>query len=105
MANIHLLGKHEQRDDETLAYTFDVSAVTPSPASPSCSVLDITDKDNPVAGGTLSGTATVSGTNVTTQLLGSLTEGKTYRLITTFTDGGSQTWSRYYDITCVGDND
>lgn len=105
MANIHKLGDLEQRDDETVAYTFDVSAVTSTPAAPSCSILDITDRDNPVAGGTLSGTATVSETNVTTQLLGSLTEGKVYRLITTFTDGGSQTFSRYYDITCVGDND
>ena len=105
MANIHKLGTVEQRDDETVAYTFGVSALTSSPASPACSILDITDADNPVAGGTLSGTATVSGTNVTTQLVSGLTEGKIYRLITTFTDGGSQTWSRYYDITCVGDND
>ena len=105
MANIHKLGSVEQRDDETIAYTFGVSAITSSPASPACSVLDITDVDSPAAGGTLTGSASVSGTNITTQLLGTLTEGKVYRLITTFTDGASQTWSRYIDVTCVGDND
>lgn len=103
----HEIAEVRQRDDEDRPYTFDASAITDDPQGVSCTLKDVTDEDSVTTpAGKLSGVASVSEANITTQSVGNLKEGRTYRLITTFTAGASgPQYARYFTIVATGDGD
>lgn len=71
--------------DESIAYQFDFTPWSASATAPSCVLYNLT------AGGTvpMSGTATISGGTVTSNIVSGLLNGYTYRLVCNVTIGAN----------------
>lgn len=86
-----------QGNDESIAYVFDWSNVG-TPTSPECTLTDILGQTD-LSSTNLSGSASVSGDNVTSPLVTALSAGVQYRLTCTVTISGN-TFSSYQVIIC-----
>jgi hypothetical protein len=78
-----------------------VSNIASSPTSPTNAATDITDdeSESDVSGTVLSGSASVAGDVITSQLVSSLTAGQDYRIAYTFTLSGN-TLGAYFILHC-----
>ena len=86
-----------QGSTESIAYTFDWSDIG-TPTSPTCALKSI-DEQTDYTATNLSGSASVSGDNVTSPLVQSLSAGSQYKLICTVTISGN-TFTSYQVIIC-----
>ena len=102
MSNIHKLGEINQRPNESISYTVDVSNVGSSPTVNSVTAYE-RQNDNTwsdVSATVLSGSNTVSADVITTKLIGSLTDGRTYHIVVNYTISG-ETYDDYLVINCT----
>lgn len=79
-----------QHSSAVLPVTVDVTAFgMSSPSIDGTTCYDITDPDNvsDVSGSVLTGTASVSTTSLTTRILTPAANNKSYKIVTTITDG------------------
>lgn len=77
--------------DETFPYTVDISGIiSATPTSATGALFDVTANNTDVSTDVLSGTATISSTNITTESFtsGSLTAGHEYRFEVKFVANG-----------------
>jgi hypothetical protein len=87
-----------QGGDEEIAYEFELSAWG-TPTSPSVKIYDLNDDNKDVSVTCLSGSASVSGTKVTTPKVHDLTAGGVYRMVCQVTISGN-VMSAYCDVYC-----
>ena len=102
MSSIHFINKYRQRPNESIAYTFDTTALGGSPTGVTQDCKAIGSTSSTDASAKITGSVSVSGDNITTGLLGSLTDGTPYHLIITFTIGGN-TLQYYWIVECTDD--
>lgn len=76
------MGRNEKK-----AFTLDTTPWGGSPATPVCTLFDITDVETDVSGTKLSGSASVAGAIITTPLVQLLTVGSQYLLEIKWTKG------------------
>lgn len=91
-----LEGKQYQGEDESIAYTLDVTAVGSSPTSVAVVVKDITNDETVTATVMPTGSASVSGNVITLPALKLLTAGVLYRVEVKYTISGNILESYFY---------
>ena len=97
----HLIARENQRPNELIARTLDVSAVGSGPTSPTLKVYEITSTAAvDVTSAVASGTPSVSGNIITTQKVGTLTDGKMYQVELKFTLSGN-VLEYYWILDCT----
>lgn len=91
-----LEGKQYQGEDESIAYTLDVTAVGSSPTSVAVVVKDITNDETVTATVMPTGSASVSGNVITLPALKLLTADVLYRVEVKYTISGNILESYFY---------
>lgn len=97
-------GVQEQTDLEEIAYGVDCGDYPGDPASiVSVEAYDMSVADGPVnvTSSVLNGSASISGTVITTPSVEDLTPGKRYRIRIAYVANDSNTYEVYFDIDCV----
>lgn len=89
-------GKQYQGEDESIAYTLDVSAIGSSPTSVSVVVKDVTNSATVTATVMPTGSASVSGDVITLPALTLLTAGVLYRVEVKYTITNNVLESYFY---------
>ncbi len=101
MAVEHLITRETQRPNEIIARTLDVSPVGSSPTSPTLTVYEVTSTAaTDVTSGVASGAPTVAADVITTQHVGTLTDGKMYQVVIKFVLSGN-TLEYYWILDCT----
>lgn len=95
-----LEGIQEVGPTEAVTFTLDTLPWGGSPSSPVCDIFDEEDLSTSLSGTLLTGSPSVLGDEITTSQVGSLTEGKIYRLTITFVSNG-HTLRGYVRIQCT----
>lgn len=90
-----------QGADETIEYTLTTTNVASDPTSPSVKVYDLTNSNADVSDDVLSGTTTASGDVITLEEISSLTAGRIYQVVVSYTVGSS-TYDQLFVIVCSG---
>lgn len=91
-----LEGKQYQGEDESIAYTLDVSAIGSSPSSVSVVVKDVTNGTVVTSTVMPTGSPSVSGNVITLPALKLLTAGVLYRVEVMYTISGNILESYFY---------
>jgi hypothetical protein len=84
-----------------LAYTVTTTPWGSTPSGITCTLLNVTDSDNPTSAAvSLSGSVSAAGDVITTKTVSGLTLTNNYKLSVLFTDAQSNTWEAYLIIQC-----
>ena len=92
-------GKQYQGEDESIAYTIDVTNWGSSPSSVSMAVYDVTNGRTDVSVDVVSGSTSVSGNVITLKTISGLTLGYMYRVEVQFTISGN-VFEAWFSIEC-----
>lgn len=90
-------GRRSQGLEEELAYTIDTTNYGGSPTGPTVTAYDLTDQYREVTTEILSGSASLSGDDITTPIVKSLTAGHIYRIEVKFTSHG-QIYEVWFEV-------
>lgn len=91
----------DQLIGEEIVYSVECKDVTASPAAPSVTVIDKSDDSDVTTVVMPTNTPTFTGTIMTLSIMKTLSANRVYRVLLTFTDGGSNKFVYFFDVRAL----